>query len=64
MALELNARQRDGRLPDFIGVGPPRTAPSWLDAVLRRHVGLPRNIKEVDFFSRTMGTEFAWYKLN
>jgi hypothetical protein len=62
MAVELNGRVREGRLPDFIGVGPPRTATSWLDAVLRGRVGLPRNIKEVDFFVKNYGRGLAWYK--
>jgi Sulfotransferase family len=57
MAVELN----HGRLPDFLGVGPPRTATSWLDAVLRGHVGLPRDIKEVDFFVSNYGRGRAWY---
>jgi Sulfotransferase domain len=39
------------RLPDFIAVGPPRTATTWLQAVLDGHVGLPR-IKETNFFTR------------
>lgn len=55
-------RPARGRLPDFLGVGPPRTATSWLDAVLRGHVGLPRDIKEVDFFVRNYGHGIEWYK--
>jgi hypothetical protein len=51
-----------GRLPDFIGVGQPRTGTSWLDAVLRGHVGLPREIKEVDFFVKNYARGLDWYK--
>jgi len=51
-----------GRLPDFLGVGPPRAATSWLDAVLRGHVGLPREIKEVDFFIENYARGIGWYK--
>jgi hypothetical protein len=51
-----------GRLPDFLGVGPPRAATSWLDAVLRGHVGLPREIKEVDFFVENYARGIEWYK--
>ena len=54
-----NATQ--GRLPDFLGVGPPRAATSWLDAVLRGHVGLPREIKEVDFFVENYARGIEWY---
>jgi hypothetical protein len=51
-----------GRLPDFLGIGPPRAATSWLDAVLRGHVGLPREIKEVDFFVENYARGIEWYK--
>lgn len=55
-------KARTGRLPDFLGVGPPRAATSWLDAVLRGHVGLPRDIKEVDFFIENYARGIEWYK--
>lgn len=51
-----------GRLPDFLGVGPPRTATSWLDAVLRGHAAMPRDIKEVDFFVKNYARGIEWYK--
>ena len=57
-----NARAAAGRLPDFLGIGPPRAATSWLDAVLRGHVGLPRDIKEVDFFVKNYARGIEWYK--
>src|SRR5260370_2519663 len=37
------------RLPDFIGVGPPRTGTTWLDQGLRGHVGLPGGLKATLF---------------
>jgi hypothetical protein len=49
------------RLPDFLGVGQPRTGTSWLDSVLRGHVGLPAGIKEVDFFVKHYARGIDWY---
>jgi hypothetical protein len=49
------------RLPDFIGVGPPRTATTWLHEVLIGHVGLPLDRKETDFFSRRYQMGLDWY---
>jgi len=49
------------RLPDFIGVGPPRTATTWLHEVLAGHVGLPLDRKETDFFSRRYQMGLDWY---
>ncbi len=49
------------RLPDFLAVGPPRTATTWLDAVLRGHVGLPAGAKETHFFARNYGRGIDWY---
>jgi hypothetical protein len=49
------------RMPDFIGVGPPRTATTWLDKVMRGHVGLPLNVKETHFFTRNYGQGLMWY---
>jgi len=53
---------RPSRLPDFLGVGQPRTGTSWLDATLRGHVGLPRNVKEVDFFVKNYARGIEWYQ--
>ncbi|HVI04483.1 MAG TPA: sulfotransferase domain-containing protein, partial [Sphingomicrobium sp.] len=50
------------RLPDFLVVGPPRTATTWLDGVLRGHVGLPAGVKETHFFARNYGRGIDWYK--
>lgn len=49
------------RLPDFIGVGPPRTATTWLHEVLSGHVGLPKGIKETDFFVYRYNKGLEWY---
>jgi Sulfotransferase domain len=49
------------RRPDFIAVGPPRTATTWFDKALRGHVGLPRGRKETDFFKRNYGRGLTWY---
>jgi hypothetical protein len=54
-------RRRAGRLPDFIGVGQPRSGTSWLDSVLRGHAGLPRAVKEVDFFVKNYARGIEWY---
>src|SRR5208283_898602 len=53
---------RPSRLPDFLGVGQPRTGTSCLDATLRGHVGLPRNVKEVDFFVKNYARGIEWYQ--
>jgi hypothetical protein len=49
------------RLPDFIGVGPPRTGTTWLDRILRNHVGLPAGIKETQFFVWRYHLGMPWY---
>jgi hypothetical protein len=49
------------RLPDFIGVGPPRTATTWLHEVLSGHVGLPEGVKETDFFVWQYNKGLEWY---
>lgn len=54
-------KRKPGRLPDFIAVGPPRTATTWLDAVLRGHVGLPEGTKETHFFTRSYSNGLDWY---
>lgn len=49
------------RLPDFLVVGPPRTATTWLDEVLRGEVGLPAGVKETHFFARNYERGIEWY---
>lgn len=53
---------RDHNLPDFIGVGPPRTATTWLHEALTGHVFLPRGVKETQFFSWNSSRGLAWYQ--
>jgi hypothetical protein len=50
------------RLPDFIAVGPPRTGTTWLDRVLRGHVGLPAEVKETQFFVWNYRLGLDWYR--
>lgn len=49
------------RLPDFIVVGPPRTATTWLHEALKGHVGLPEGAKETHFFARNYARGLDWY---
>ena len=52
----------DGKtLPDFIAVGPGRTATSWLHGALRGHVDLAAGIKETDFFTTNYYKGIDWY---
>ena len=51
-----------GRLPDFIGVGPPRTGTTWLHEVLKTQVGVPAGIKETHFFTLHYDKGLAWYQ--
>ena len=48
-------------MPDFIAVGPPRTATTWLHEVLKGHVCLPLHLKETDFFTRFYDHGIDWY---
>lgn len=57
----MSTSQNSLRLPDFIGVGPPRTATTWLHEVLRGHVGLPEHVKETDFFVWHYHKGLEWY---
>ncbi len=50
------------RLPDFIAVGPPRTGTTWLHRMLSGHVGLPRAIKETQFFVWNYSLGLDWYQ--
>ena len=49
------------RLPSIIAVGPPRTGTTWLDAVLRGHIGLPSEVKETQFFKWNYDKGIDWY---
>lgn len=58
------SREAEARLPDFIGVGPPRTATTWLHRMLTGHVGLPRGTKELHFFSWNYALGLDWYTVH
>lgn len=49
------------RLPDFIAVGPGRTATTWLHEKLKGHADLPAGIKETDFFTTNYAKGIDWY---
>jgi Sulfotransferase domain len=55
------ARVDDMNLPDFIGVGPGRTATTWLHEMLAGQVDLPWGIKETDFFTTNYHKGIRWY---
>ena len=52
------------KVPNFVGVGPPKCATTWLDAMLRQHpqVFLPKHQKEVFYFDRYHDRGDDWYK--
>jgi len=50
------------RLPDFVAVGPQRTGTTWLHEVMKPHLGLPRGIKETDFFLKNYAKGMDWYR--
>jgi hypothetical protein len=49
------------RLPDFLGVGPGRTATSWLNQVLKFRADLPAHLKETKFFAGYYDKGIDWY---
>jgi len=49
------------KLPDFIGIGPPRTATTWLHEMLTGSVGLPDQVKETNFFRWNYDKGLDWY---
>ncbi len=49
------------RLPDVIGVGPPRTGSTWLYNALRDAVDMPEGVKEPQFFSTFYDKGIDWY---
>ncbi len=53
--------RRPLKLPEFIGIGPPRTGTTWLHAALDEVVWLPHNVKETNFFSRRYDKGIEWY---
>jgi Sulfotransferase domain len=51
----------DARLPDFIAIGPTRTATTWLHGVLYHRACLPAGIKETRFFDMFYSKGLDWY---
>ncbi len=49
------------RLPDFVGIGPGRTATSWLNSVLKFRADLPAHLKETKFFAGYYYKGIDWY---
>ena len=49
------------RLPDVIGIGPPRTGSTWLYNALRDAVDMPDGVKEPQFFNRFYDKGIDWY---
>ena len=49
------------RLPDVIGIGPPRTGSTWLYEVLNGHVQMPYGVKDTHFFDRFHDLGLDWY---
>jgi hypothetical protein len=55
------ASDRTIKLPDFIGLGPPRTGTTWLHHMLEGHVDLPYGVKETQFFTTFFSKGIDWY---
>jgi len=49
------------RLPDVIGVGPPRTGSTWLYNALRDSVDMPHGVKDTHFFEHFDHKGIGWY---
>jgi hypothetical protein len=49
------------RLPEVIGIGPPRTGSTWLYNALRDSVDMPDGVKEPQFFSIFYDKGIDWY---
>jgi hypothetical protein len=56
------AKHAQGSLPQFIAVGPPRTATTWLHHFLRGRVSLPEGVKETNYFSWNYHLGLDWYR--
>ena len=55
------SRRTAYQLPSFIGAGPARTGTTWIHEVLQPFAGLPRGLKETDFFSTNYDLGLDWY---
>lgn len=52
----------NGRLPDFLLVGPPRTGTTWLHGILYHRACLPDRTKETHFFDMFYYKGLDWYR--
>ena len=50
-----------GRLPDVIGIGPPRTGSTWLYNALRDSVDMPEGVKDTHFLDYFTDKSVDWY---
>ncbi len=57
----LSSASQKVRLPEFLGVGPPRTGTTWLHTALEGHVDLPYGVKETLYFTTFYDKGFDWY---
>lgn len=55
------SKTRPFRLPDVIGIGPPRTGSTWLYKVLRDVVDMPKGVKDTRFFDHFFEKGIEWY---
>jgi hypothetical protein len=55
------ARPRSLRLPDVIGIGPPRTGSTWLYNALRDSVDMPEGVKDTHFLDYFDQKGIEWY---
>ena len=49
------------RLPDVIGIGPPRTGSTWLYNALRDSVAMPKGVKDTHFLDYFTDKSIEWY---
>src|ERR1700691_4567202 len=52
----------NGRLPDFLAVGPARTGTTWLHGVLFQRASLPKGTKETHYFDWFYDKGLDWYR--
>ena len=49
------------RMPQFVHVGPTRTATTWVWQILKDHADVSREYKEIFFFAQNFIRGFDWY---
>jgi hypothetical protein len=55
------SRARSPKLPNVIGIGPPRTGSTWLYNALRDSVDTPHGVKDTHFFDSFDDKGIEWY---